>query len=250
MGLLRHGVRPVAAVWTAAAVSHGAPADVKPGVSAGSATPAAAAAGNTVSSSVAAGLPVGTPGPELASGATETSAVTRKAPPGYLYVLRHISKVTDSGVVGVDPGTLLALVSRGTVKSEVTDGAAEFQIENEYLTDDTDMAEMARRTDAQSQAVVAQLLLQRKAEMERQNREYTEKVESAQQRQVERDLELAKIAAANRAATSGTSEQKAMLGSSLDRGAYDQHYSRSYWWYRDRWGYRYYVDAYGHWVYY
>lgn len=242
MDMWRHNPAQVGAVTTAAAASQGVPAQVKEGPDA---TPVASI---KVLPDAAPALAMARTAPELATGATMATMATRKAPAGYLYVLRHVSKVTDSGVVGVDPGTLLALVSRGRVKTQVTDGTADYEIDNEYLTEDTDMADMARRTDAQSQAAVAQLLEQRKAEMEQANREFTEKVETAQQRRAERNLEMAKIAAANRAASSGTD---VMQGSSLDRGAYDQHYSRPYWWYyRDRWGYRYYVDAYGHWIYY
>jgi hypothetical protein len=179
--------------------------------------------------------------------AAATATPARKAPTGYLYVLRHVSKVTDSGVMGVDPGTLLALTSRGPVTSELTDGKTTFQIENESLTDDTDVAQMARRNDAQSQAAVAVLLQRKKAEMEQANKEMTDKVESAQKLAAQREFELAKAAAANRAAAPVTVPQ----GSSLDRGAYDQHHSAPYWWYRrDYWGYHYYVDAYGRWVYY
>ena len=88
---------------------------------------------------------------------------TQKAPPGYLYVLHRITKVTDSGVMAVDAGAKVALLSRGPMTTKVTDGTADYDVENEYLTDETDVAEMAQRTDPESQAALAAWLEHHKA---------------------------------------------------------------------------------------
>ena len=86
---------------------------------------------------------------------------SRKAVPGFLYVLRYVSTTTETGLVGVGPGTRLALLDRGRTKSTLTDGTNDFVVENEYVTDDMDAAAMAARTDSQSQAALAAWMAQR-----------------------------------------------------------------------------------------
>jgi len=100
-----------------------------------------------------------------------------KAPPGFLYVLRHVSKTTDSGVMAIDPGIRLALIERGPAKTKVTDGHTDFEVDNDYLTDDMDLASLAQRSDPQSQAELVSLVVQKRAEAAR---EAAAKVESAQ----------------------------------------------------------------------
>jgi len=177
----------------------------------------------------------------------------RKAPPGYLYVLRHISMKTETGIFAIDPGTSLAIVSRGPVKTSLTDGENDFDVDNEYLTDETDVAELAAKKDEQSQAALASWLEGRQTEEQQTNREYAEKMEKARELVTERAFELARIAASKQvaSATPASGPQVPLQGTALDRGAYDQHYSRPAWWYnRDYWGHYYYVNQYGQWIYY
>jgi hypothetical protein len=200
--------------------------------------------------STASASPGSSGGPSAANVAAWTAALTNsqgasapsaaapapapKAPPGYLYVLRHISKKTDTGVIGIDPGTLLALISRGPVKSQLTDGSTDFEIENRSLTDDSSLAEMASSADAQTQAQLAALLAQRDAADLRAKRESTEKVENAEralaaQHVVPADIGPANIAAASQPAATPKPAFSPM-GTSLDRGAYNQRRSVPWWW--------------------
>ena len=153
-------------------------------------------------------------------------------------------------MVGVDPGTRLALIERGPAKTKLTDGTMDFEVDNEDLTDDAEAARMARDADEQAQAVLAAWQQHWNAGMDQPLREPAGRGEISPRAQAALDAGPPVIAASRSAAGSP------MQGSLLDRPAYNQHLSVPYWyrygyWYRsDQWGYRYYVDAYGRWIYY
>lgn len=181
-----------------------------------------------------------------ANGATALATpapMVHKAPAGYLFVLRHVSKETDSGIVGVEPGTQLAVLSRGSATTKVSDGTNQFDIKNEDLTDDADAAQAALRASAQSQAALEAWMQQRNADIRKANQVAAAQMAKQQQLDAQRAAARARSAAANPPPASNGN-----TGTSLDRGAYDQHRSVPYWY--DAWGRRYYVDSYGHWVYY
>lgn len=90
------------------------------------------------------------------------STGAHKAPPGYVYVLRRLSKVTDSGIMAIDAGSKVALLTRGKTTTTVTDGNSDFVVENRYVTDDADVAGMAQRVDPQSQSALAAWIQQNK----------------------------------------------------------------------------------------
>ena len=104
--------------------------------------------------------PTATPVP-LAATVLSPAHHPHLAPLGYLYVLQRVSKTTDSGVTGVDPGTPLLIINRGPEQTLLTDGTTQFQVDNSNLTNDTDVAELARSGDPQSQAALATWMRQR-----------------------------------------------------------------------------------------
>jgi hypothetical protein len=191
----------------------------------------------------------------VAQASTPAPPAVHKAPPGCLYVLKRVSKTTSSGVVGVAPGTRLTIISKGAVVSVMSDGIQQFDVDNDIMTDDQDIAALARQSDSNSQAALAGWMQQRQALIEQSNRDAAKKLEPTQS---ERPASLAQASsgAARSAAAppnptgANPSSFNGFGGTSLDKGAYNQRYSRPWWWYQDRWGYRYYVDGYGHWIYY
>jgi hypothetical protein len=73
------------------------------------------------------------------------------APEGTYFLIERISVMTDSGVVGVPPGTIVKLVSAGPAM-RVSDGKNEFEVRSTQLTNDYDVALLAANADRNAQS--------------------------------------------------------------------------------------------------
>jgi hypothetical protein len=118
----------------------------------------------TVATAPATAIPLDTPAPPLATPApvpvatprpiipqaqvTDASPTPRPnlAPPGTYFLTERISVMTDSGVMGDPPGTLVTLVSAGPAM-RVTDGKNEFEVRSSQVTNDYNVAMMAANAD-------------------------------------------------------------------------------------------------------
>lgn len=91
----------------------------------------------------------------------------RLAPAGTLYTLTYSSFTVAGGVIGVEVGQKLKLVEdRGTTLI-VDDGKYRGEIPVQNVTDDLDIAALASRRDAASQAQLQQALAAYRAEAAR-----------------------------------------------------------------------------------
>ena len=79
------------------------------------------------------------------------------APHDTFYVLSYVAARTNDGVEGFDPGQEVRLVEvhRATHTLVVTDGHAQVEVSPDKLTNDMDIAALARQKDEASQARVA-----------------------------------------------------------------------------------------------
>ena len=186
--------------------------------------------------------------PSAKSTSSEKSASTTEeskkhlAPPGYYCLLERVSISNDSGVIAFAAGSKLALLSRDKGKMRLTDGHTDVVVDESIVTNDLDIADMARKNDAASQRQINAILSQQKALADRNESEASERLRKRQE-------QLDQIAASRPAVVAQPTQ------SPLDRGAYDQHSSYYYYHYYsgpyyDRWGNRYYLNGYGNHVYY
>lgn len=89
--------------------------------------------------------------------------ILRMARPGYYYLLRRASVITDSGVTGFPPGAELALLSRAKGKLRLTDGKLEITVDEPAVTSDTEVAALASANYAALQQNIRRLLQSRRA---------------------------------------------------------------------------------------
>ena len=75
----------------------------------------------------------------------------RAAPDGIFFLLKRTSVSTDSGIVGLPPGTRVERISESDGKLKVKFGEQEFEIEKSLLTNDLDIAGGMASQDAQTQ---------------------------------------------------------------------------------------------------
>ena len=88
--------------------------------------------------------------------AVEPAAVTPSAhlaPPGTFFVLTYVSVPTSHGIIGFEPGREVHFVQVDRAKGRllVTDGQYQVELQPSQLTNDLDMAAMARKGDQESQ---------------------------------------------------------------------------------------------------
>lgn len=80
----------------------------------------------------------------------------RVAPEGTFYLLEYVSARTDRGIIGFEPGQRVTLVEpildKGMIR--VTDGVYKAEIHPSQMTNNLDVAEMAKGKDAESQRQV------------------------------------------------------------------------------------------------
>lgn len=73
--------------------------------------------------------------------ATPPPPEPRFLPEGEFVIVKRVSVVTDSGIVGAAPGTRVRLVSGSGEKMIVATGHAEFEVTSEHVTNDLDIIE-------------------------------------------------------------------------------------------------------------
>jgi hypothetical protein len=70
------------------------------------------------------------------------------APPGFFYVLDRTSVETPNGVIAIVPGDLVKLLERkGNGKLRVTNDQADFDLKEEQVTQDPEVAQVAEKRD-------------------------------------------------------------------------------------------------------
>ncbi len=167
-------------------------------------------------------------------------------PQGALYLLERVSVTTDSGVIGINPGARLRLVSAKDDMLRVKEeGGTSFDVSREKVTEDVYLGRLASRADLASQQAIADYL-QDQHDAEKAANDTDTKWRDEQDHRV---AERRKLEA----------ESRAHRFNPLDREAYNQTYSYPYWYpygypYRysiriDRYGYHYWVDRWGSWHY-
>ena len=137
-----------------------------------------------------------------------TVKAARFAPEGVFYTLNRISITNDDGIIGIAPGTEVSVIGRNGPQMHVTDGTHKFDVSESNLTNNLDVADKIRGGDATSQASIKAQLA--KGARLAQEKEITEaKAQQAHQNQIQ--------------AQAGPSQP---MGSSLDKGTYNDHHNR------------------------
>ena len=132
-----------------------------------------------------------TPEQALANGTKTDPKARHLAPRGTFYMLSYVAARTDKGVEGFDPGTEVHLVEvhSPTRTLVVTDGRAQVEVPPTALTNDLDMALLARRKDQANQAQIVAYQQAQQAEydkVEKQEADYTAKdLEKRKEQQIE-----------------------------------------------------------------
>jgi hypothetical protein len=148
-----------AIIFAAYLLAHRRPAIAGTAVARGSSQPP----GETPSAPVPAGG-AASPASALVEPAKPTASPApaigaRLAPEGSFYMVEYVSAKTPKGIVGFEPGRTVKLVEvhrpQGTLI--VTDGRYQAEVLPSQLTNDKDIAELARDRDAASQAKLAEL---------------------------------------------------------------------------------------------
>jgi hypothetical protein len=94
---------------------------------------------------------------QVAAGQTSVPVATKHfAPEGTFYLLQRIAVTTDTGVIGIVPGTRVTLVKGGT-PMRVSNGEFEFDAGPEQLTNDLDLAAKVSQADRSSQTMIAEM---------------------------------------------------------------------------------------------
>jgi len=153
--------------------------------------------------------PVATPSPVPV--ATPTPIVRHLAPEGVYFLMERISITTDSGIVGINPGTKLRLLSKTEANWNVTDGHMQFAVTPDQVTNDLDVANAVLKRDMTFSAIISDNI--RKQEEEN-------KITQAEK--------VAQLDKANKDNEANQSRQSATYNSPLDKPAYDQRYSYPY----------------------
>jgi len=218
-------------------------------------TPAPAAPVSVAAIAVATPVPVATPA--QAASPAPPAVVKHLAPQGVYYLVERISITTDSGIVGVSPGTKVTFVRDLGNAWLMTNGKTQFEVTQDQVTNDLDVAKAVFANDQTALKAVADgIHAQEEAKRKQQ-----------QEENAAHQAEAAKIASIVKPVVQGTG-----YVNPLDKGAYNQHYSPyygyygySYPYYRssyynyygyssgpyyDQWGNRYYMNSYGTRVYY
>ena len=153
--------------------------------------------------------PAGQPAaPATDSGVARTDAKGRHlAPHGTLYLLSYVPVTTDTGVDGLVPGQEVHVISADRPKHTllVTDGKVQVEVSPAKLTNDIDIAAMARQKDQANQARIAAYTQTEEAAFGKREREEAE----AEAKNDERQKQEAQQVAETRLAESAQGAQNA-----------------------------------------
>ena len=87
---------------------------------------------------------------------TQPAAPRRAAPERVYYLTERVSVMTEAGVMGINPGTqvlLLEQLANGNL--QVTDGPEDFEVTPDQITDDPEIAQLAKRPDRAARQALA-----------------------------------------------------------------------------------------------
>jgi hypothetical protein len=167
----------------------------------------------------ASATPVAEPSPPLAE---QEPAPVRRAPPGVVYLLDRVVVSTPGGLEGWAPGKKVRIHEQRADRLLVGDGISTATVDIAQVTDEEEMAELARGRDARSQEALKQHVAAQRAAFERARKEDFAKT-----------LEGVGRAPAAPALVLPTPVEGAALASAtpskaLDRGAYNQRRAVTY----------------------
>ena len=89
------------------------------------------------------------------SQATTPFTGKRFAPNGTYFMTRRVSKMTSDGVLALPPGTRVRLVGAAGKKMTVETADGKFEVTDDQVTNDLDLAAAAARSDVRAQSVIA-----------------------------------------------------------------------------------------------
>lgn len=99
------------------------------------------------------------PPPAAVSGPTATPVPTptpvRIAPAGVFYLLQSLSITSDDGIMGINEGTKVTLVKDTGKSLLVTDGHTQFEVTQDQVTNDMNVADALTKRDRAIDAAVA-----------------------------------------------------------------------------------------------
>jgi hypothetical protein len=93
------------------------------------------------------------------------------APEGVYFLLKRVYVPTNSGGIGLSPGTQVNLVSSSGSIRTVTEGYHKFEIDSSQLTNDLDIAGRLAKADAATQNKLAQSIAKSIQEHEKQEQD-------------------------------------------------------------------------------
>ena len=76
------------------------------------------------------------------------------APAGTYFLLQRVSVSSDSGVIGISPGTKVTLISTTPTGMRVTDGQNQFDVATTQVTNDFGLARQTLKADKDAQALL------------------------------------------------------------------------------------------------
>ena len=76
------------------------------------------------------------------------------APAGTYFLLQRVSVTSDSGIIGISPGTKVTLISTSSTGMHVTDGQNQFDVGTSQVTNDFGIARQTLKTDREALALL------------------------------------------------------------------------------------------------
>ncbi len=147
--------------------------------------------------------------PEAVAAAPAPAPVRHLAPEGTFYVVEYLSTHTPHGIAGFVPGQEVHFVSANQAKGTllVTDGKYQIEANPVQLTNDLDVAEMARRQDQDSQRQLQAM----QTAAAKADAEFHRKID------IEHAKDVARVGSGAKVGAGGALDQQAQAASSLDR---------------------------------
>ena len=198
------------------------PSPGEPARETSTATPPVVMAGPSPSPSAALIQPAVPPSP--------TSAPQTVAPAGVYFLTQRVSITTESGVLGIVPGTKVTLVKDSGGTLTVTEGQHQFDVLSNQLTNDIGLASKLAAADLARQAKAVEAT---SSQVQANNRRLQEQAQTQASEQQRTQMQPRAIA---------TPTATPPLGSSLDKKAFDKTRDHTQ---IDSFGRVYWVDIYG-----
>ena len=147
--------------------------------------------------------------PPVAAEAPTPAPVRHLAPEGTFYVVEYLSTRTAHGITGFVPGQEVHFVSVDQAKGTllVTDGKTQIAANPMQLTNDMDVAELARRQDQNSQRQLQAM----QTAAAKADQDFHRKID------LDHARDVAKLGSGTAVGAGGALDQRAQAASSLDR---------------------------------